>query len=161
YLVAPPELARNAPGLDVPQPFEIDLGIAGGLEGGVALFHRLDGRLGQDLGVHIPLVRKPRLDHHARAVAVGNDVTGLLDFFQPALFLSAGDDGLAGLETVHALIFGGHVGGVGGGDASLRIHDVQGGEPRALAHAEIVEVVGRGDLYRARTLGRIGVVVGD
>ena len=88
-------------------------------------------------------------------------VLGLLDLAQPAFFLSAGDDGLARGEAVHAFVFGRHVGRVGGGDPAEGVHDVQGFKSRTLSDAEVVEIMGRRDLHRARTLGRVGVVVGD
>src|SRR5690606_40010260 len=72
--VAPPQLARDAPRLDVAQPFEVDLLVGLRLENGRALLDRLQGRLGHDLGVDVPLVRHPRLDDHARAVAVRDHV---------------------------------------------------------------------------------------
>ena len=158
--VAPPQLARDAPRLDVAQPFEIDLLVALRLEHRVALLHRLDGRLGQGVSVDVPLVRQPRLDHHARAVAVGNHVAGLLDRLEPPLLVRAGDDGLARGEAVHARIVGGHIGRVDGGDAAEAVHDVQRRQPGPLADLKVVEVMRRCDLHRARALGRVGVLIG-
>ncbi|MNT00926.1 hypothetical protein D3C72_1353740 [compost metagenome] len=103
--MAPPELTRDAPGLDVAQPFEIDLLIALGLEDRVAVLDRLQRRLSQGVGVNVPLVRQPRLDNHARAVAVRDDVLGRFDLAQPVLFLGAGDDGLSRGEAVQIVKF--------------------------------------------------------
>ncbi len=157
--MAPPQLARNAPGFDVAQPFEVDLLVGLRLEDGGAVLDRLQGGLGHDLGVDVPLIRHPRLDDHARAVAVRDHVLGLLDLAQPALFLGAGDDGLARGEAIHALVFSGHVGRIGGGDPAEGVHDVQRFKSRTLSDAEVIDIMGRRDLDRARPLGRIGIVV--
>ena len=60
--VSPPELAGDAPGLNVFHPVVIGLFPVLRDEFGLALFHRGDGRLGHRLGVDIPLVRHPRFD---------------------------------------------------------------------------------------------------
>ena len=60
--VSPPELAGNAPGLNVFHPVVIGLFPILRDEFGLALFHCGDGRLGHRLGVDIPLIRHPRLD---------------------------------------------------------------------------------------------------
>ncbi len=69
-LVAPPELARNAPGLDVLHPLEIGLLPVLRNEAWSALAHRRDRRFRERLGVDIPLVGEARLDRHAAAVAM-------------------------------------------------------------------------------------------
>ena len=76
-------------------------------------------------------------------------MAGLLDLLEPALGFRARDDGLAGGEAVHALVFGGHIGRIDGGDAAEGIHDVQRRQPGPLADLEVVEVMRRGDLHRA------------
>ena len=80
--MAPPELARNAPRLDVLEPVEI--GLLPGLrhELGLALAHGRDRRLGERLGVDVPLVGEPGLDDHVRAVAVRHRVRMRLDLGQ-------------------------------------------------------------------------------
>src|SRR5271155_2998709 len=61
-LVTPPELARNAPGLDILQPLEVGLFPVFRDEAGLAQPYRLQGRLRQSLGVDIPLLGQPGLD---------------------------------------------------------------------------------------------------
>src|SRR5690606_955762 len=68
YLMAPPELARDAPGLDVLHPVEIGLFPMLRHELGPPGPHRLDRRPGQDLGVDIPLVGEERLDRNTAPV---------------------------------------------------------------------------------------------
>ncbi len=69
--MSPPELAGDAPGLNVFHPVVIGLFPILRDEFGLALFHRGDGRLGHCLGIDIPLVRHPRFDDDIGPVAEG------------------------------------------------------------------------------------------
>ena len=60
---------RNAPRLDVFHPVEEGLLPAFGDDLDPPVAHRLHRRLRQLLGIDVPLVGQPRLDHHAAAVA--------------------------------------------------------------------------------------------
>ena len=62
-LMPPPELAGDAPGLDVFQPVEIDLPVLLGHDVGVAGTHRLNRGAHDFVGVDEPLVRQHRFDH--------------------------------------------------------------------------------------------------
>ncbi len=156
-LVSPPDLARDAPGLDVAHPFEIGVFPTLGHEAHAAVLHRLDGRLGQGLGIDEPLVGQPGLDNHAGAVAVrlGHGVG--LDLLEQPHLLEGGDDLGARLEAVHALIFGRHrlV------QLGVAVEDVDHRQIVALADLEIVEIMRRRDLDRARSLLRVGIEIGD
>src|SRR5690606_26503818 len=55
YLVSPPELARNAPRLDVLHPLEVGLFPVLRDEGGAPFPDAFDRRFGERLRVHIPL----------------------------------------------------------------------------------------------------------
>src|SRR3546814_17182393 len=68
--VAPPQSARDTPRLDVFHPVEEGLFPCLGDDPNRAGAHRLDRGLGQRGGVDIPLIGEPRLDHHARAIAI-------------------------------------------------------------------------------------------
>ena len=155
--VAPPELARDAPGLDVAHPLEIGARPALGHEADAARFHRLDRRPGEGLGVDIPLVGQPRLDHRAGAVAVGHGVEVRLDPLDQVLRLQVGQHACARVRAVEAA--------VGRGRAlvqpGLGVEQVDDVEPVPAADLEIVEVVGRRDLHRARALFRVGIRIGD
>ena len=83
-LMAPPELARDAPRLDVLHPVEIGLLPVLRHEVGLALAHRGDGVDRQRLGVDVPLVGEERLDHHVGAVAVRHHVRVRLDLVDQA-----------------------------------------------------------------------------
>src|SRR5262249_16052558 len=73
-LVTPPELARNAPGLDIFHPVEIGLLPVLRNELGFSLAHSGDGGFRQFLAINLPLVGQEGLDHDVRAVAMRNDV---------------------------------------------------------------------------------------
>ncbi len=150
--VTPPQLARDAPGLDILEPVEPGLlpGLGDDLD--LARSRRLDRRLGQRRGVDIPLVGQPRLDHHARAVAERRRDDAVLDLVQRAFGFEQFDHALAGVEPVEAeqLVRDQPV-AVWTTRACAIEHVEHLGrlEPGALADLEIVEVVARRDLDRA------------
>ena len=102
-LMAPPELARDAPRLDVLHPVEIGLLPVLRHERGLAVAHRVDGAHCERLGVDVPLVGEERLDHHGRAVAVRHHVRVRLDLVEQARRLQPLDDRLARGEAVDAV----------------------------------------------------------
>ncbi len=102
-LMAPPELARDAPRLDVLHPVEIGLLPVLRHEVRLAFAHRGDGLDRQRLGVHVPLVGEERLDHHIGAVAVRHHVRVRLDLVEEARHLQPLDDRLARLEAIEAV----------------------------------------------------------
>ena len=104
--VAPPQLARNAPGLDILEPVEPGLrpGLRHDLD--VAGARRRHHPLGQRRDIHIPLVGQPGFDHHARTVAVGRGDGAVLDLLQRAFGFEQLDDPLARIEPVEAKQFG-------------------------------------------------------
>ena len=168
----PPELPADAPRLDVLHPVEEGLLPRLRHDLDPARSHRLDRGLGQRRGVDIPLVGQPRLDHHARAVAVWRldrpRLGVVLDPFlvdvrdQHALVLQLRDHRLArlgGAEPQERLrdqpIGGLH-------HARLRIEHVEHVarlDPGAAADLEVVEIMPRRDLHRARTERGIGMFV--
>ena len=82
-------------------------------------------------------------------------VTVVIDLFQQAQRVKVGDNPLARLEPIEALVSRWHrvvQGAVG-------VEDVDHLEAVALADLKVVEVVRRGDLYRARTGLRVGIVI--
>ena len=101
--MAPPDLARNAPRLDVLHPVEERRLPLRGHELGLALAHRLDCRLGQCLRVDIPLIGEIGLDHGAGTVAVRHDVRRRLDLVEQPGFLQPLDDSLARREAIEAV----------------------------------------------------------
>ncbi len=98
--MAPPQLARDAPGLDVLHPLEIGLFPVLRHERGFARTHRRDRGLCQRLGVDVPLVGQIGLDHAVRAVAVRHHVGVRLDPLDEAEGFQPLDDALARREAV-------------------------------------------------------------
>ncbi len=172
--MTPPELARDAPRLDVLEPLEI--GLLPGLrhEPRFARTHGGQRALGEGLHVHVPLIREIGLDHRAGAVAVRNRVRMRLDRDEKAALVEQRDDALARLEAIEA-VEGEHrirriaaavepfEEGVVSRNLDLRFGTEHVDERQAVppADLEIVEVVRRRDLHRARALFRIGVFVRD
>ena len=172
--MAPPELARDAPGLDVLHPVEIGLLPVLRDDGGAPFAHAGDRRLGQHLGVHVPLVGQERLDRHAAAVAVRHRVRVLVGLLDQLALLHHRDDALARGEAVEAVERLDRLGELRRGrhvlqeilvaaqaDVRFRVHDVDERQIVPAADLEVVEVVRRRDLHRARAGLRVGVVVGD
>ena len=142
--VAPPELAADAPILDVLEPVEVGLRPAFRVELDDA---RSDGALGfVDLRVaDEPLFAETRFDRHIGAFGVAHGVLVGLGLHQGAEFLEQLLGHRAGLETFDA------------GERTrvsvhrtVGIHHVDDREVVALADIEVGAVVGRGDLQHAR-----------
>ena len=172
--MAPPELARDAPGLDVLHPVEIGLLPVLRHEPGAAGLHRGDRRRGELLGVDVPLVGEERLDRHVAAVAVRDHVGVRLDLLDEARRLEPLDDPLARREAVDAVqvaasrrvrasrrqpLEEGRV--VAQIELRLDVEDVDLRQVVPPADLEIVEVVRRRDLDRAGALLGIGIFVRD
>ena len=155
--MAPPQLARDAPRLDVLHPAEELLAPALGHEGHAAIARRRDRLLGELLGVGVPLLGQERLDRHAAAIAVGHGVGVRLDLLDQPRRLHVGDDPLARVEAVEAAILLRRL----VVQPSELVEDADRLELVAAADLEVVEVVRRRDLDRARALLRVGVLVGD
>ena len=182
--VPPPQLAADAPRLDVLHPVEEGLFPALGDDLDIATADLLDRLCRELFRIDIPLVGQPRLDHHAAAVTerrrdlarlgVEFDLLTLLVLLdvrdQVALFLQPLDDELArtvlaiAFESVQAEIFVRHQTVRRLADiriACQHVEHLRGLDACALADLEIVEVVPRRDLHRARTQFGIGMLVGD
>ena len=103
-LVAPPELSRDAPGLNVLKPLEIDVAPVFGNELRLALTHSRHRGLRQGLGVDIPLIGQERLDDFVRAVAIGNLQDVWLDLVNEFKRFEIGHDLLARSKAIHPAI---------------------------------------------------------
>ena len=140
--MAPPELAADAPVVDVLHPVEVGLLVLlrGEVDGLFAVRARLDGGdgfLGERLDLDEPLRGEARLDDGFAAVAVAYVVDVVLDASQKTLGFEVGDDFLAGYVTVES-----GVGAAFGVDVAGIVHHVDGGKIVALAECEIVGIVG-------------------
>ena len=98
--MAPPQLPRDAPVMDVPHPLEVGLAILVRTDLDVALLDSGDGLVGERLDLHEPLRRQPRLDNILRAVAPADAVGVFFDGDKEALRLKVGDNAGARLVAI-------------------------------------------------------------
>ena len=154
--VAPPQLARDAPVLEVVHPGEVGLGPALGVEGHLAGLHDLGGALFKLVHGHEPLLGEPGLERGVAAVAVHDGVVELLDLLEQAVLLEPRNHGLAALVARHAaeLAVAVHHHGV-------LVEDVDLLEVVGLAHRKVVGVVGRRHLDEAGAEARVHVPVSE
>ena len=168
-LVAPPQLARDTPVLDIVEPLVVGVGpvfrhhldfairdffqrdFGNRLAGKVRAFRR--GLAHRDE----PLVGQHRLDHHAGTVAARHHQFVRLDGFQQALGVEVGDDLLAGGEAIHALIRNRTV----FVDFCIQRQNADLVQIVALANLIIVEVVRRRDLHATGAEFLVDIFVDD
>ena len=109
-LMPPPQLARDAPWLDVLQPVEIHFAVLFRQDRDFTRTHSINSGLHDLVGCDEPLVGQHWLDHHLGAVAEGlHDLLGF-DERHEVLFLGA-----------HLAAFAGLDGGLFGGTAKARV----------------------------------------
>ena len=154
--VSPPELARDAPVLDVLQPVVVDLGEALGHDADAPVAHGRQGGVGQRLDAHEPLRGDHRLDDLAAALrARHGQLVGLFAEHQPGgahIFPEL----LAAFEAVQA-----GVGPAVGVDARRFVQHGDDRQAVALADLEVVRVVPGRDLERPGAELAVDVFIGD
>ena len=152
--VSPPKLTGNAPVADIVGPVEVKLVHALRHQLDLPCLHSLSGGFDQLVHLHEPL----KLDHGLNggvAAVVGAYVMGVvLDLHQKAQGIQFLHDLLSGFVPVKSRVFAAVL--VNGG---VVVHDVDLGKTVALAHLEVVGVVGRRDLNNAGTEFHIHVLV--
>ena len=153
--MAPPELAADAPVLNVIHPLVVRLGPVLGHEADAAVFHRFRRGLGERGDAHVPLIGEPGFEHGAAAIAARNLQFVRLDLFDQTLCFQFGDDFLAGFEAIQSAIGRGHV----VVQCCIRIEHIDQRKIVPLADLVVVEVVSRCDFHAAGTEGRIDVRV--
>src|ERR1035437_1304566 len=142
--MAPPELARDAPVVDVLHPLEVSLLVHLRRKADVLLADSLFGLVGQRLNLDEPLCREARLDDRLAAVAVADIVDVVLDAGEELPLFQVLDYLFTGSVAVEAGVCAAF-----GVDVARVVHDVDGGQVVALGEGEVVGVVGRSDLDRA------------
>ena len=148
--MAPPELARDAPVVDVRHPLEVGLGPVLGHEADSAVLDCLDGLRGQRTDAHEPLRRDERLDDRPAPVAVTDGVAMVFDLLERALAFELLDERGARLEPILSRVgpgFRGHP-GVFIDHGHLR-------QVVPLADLEVIRIVGGCHLDRAGAERRI------
>src|SRR5271154_2501581 len=93
--MAPPELARDTPVVDVFEPVEKYVLPSLGMEGRIALAHRFDRAIGHRAHAEEPLLGEHRLDHGVASRAYADGVRLGLDLFEQARGFEVVDDLLA------------------------------------------------------------------
>ncbi len=163
--MAPPELAGDAPVVEVVHPFEIDLFVHLGREvdGGVFAFDGVDGVSGDALAAGVgclvdgeePLHGETRLDDDAGALREADGVGVVFDGDEEAEGFEVGDDLFACGVAVEAV-----VGRAGESDVRGFVEDAGLREVVALADGEVVGVVGGRDFDGSGAELGLGPVVG-
>src|ERR1700756_5279540 len=102
--VAPPQLARDAPVMDVAHPLEIGATVVLRDELDLPLLDHFNRPVGQRLDLYEPLRREPRLDDAATALALrqGDDI--ILGAHEEAAALQILEHTLPSLEAVQSLV---------------------------------------------------------
>ena len=167
YLVAPPQLAADAPVLDVVHPLVVGVDPVLRYESHFARLHSVDGFLGNGFAGsvlvthlghgHKPLVGQHGFDHLAGAGANRQHQLVRFDLQQKALRVQIGQQRLAGHKPVQALVGQWSVVvdlGVQGEDRDQR-------QVMPLGAGIVVKVVGAGDLDATRAKGAVYKVVGN
>ena len=142
--VAPPQLAADAPVLEVLHPGGVGLRPTRGVEGDLARVDGVERRPFELVDGHEPLLRQPRLKRGVATVAVHDGVIEVLDVIEQVVLLEPLDDGLAALVAVHA----GEL-AVALNNHRVLIEDIDLRQVVGLTHSIVVRVVSRGDLDKA------------
>ena len=154
--VTPPELAGDAPVLDVLHPVIIGLIETFGHELRLVLADGFDRGLCQRLHLHEPLFGDARLHDSVAAVAFACRDHHLFDLYEIARGFQIGDPGLAALVAVHAFVLA-----CSGGHLRFFVDAFDHLQTVAQTDFEVVGVRGRRDLYGAGALFGIGILVRD
>ena len=150
--VAPPQLAADAPILEVLHPGGVGLRPARGVEGDLAGFDGVKRRPLELIDGHKPLLGQPRLKRGVATVAVHDGVVVVLDVIEQIMLLKPLNDGLAALLTSHT----GEL-AIALDDHRVLVEDIDLRQVVGLTHGVVVGVVGRGDLDKAGA--KVGVDV--
>ncbi|CCX38695.1 uncharacterized protein BN452_00310 [Clostridium sp. CAG:1013] len=154
--MTPPQLTGDAPVLDVLHPVVVGLFHTLGDEANGAVLHHVNGGAGQGLHLHEPLSGHTGLHHSVAALAGTHIVLDGLDLNEVAALFQILNDLLTGIQTGHtgvlATVFV---------DGTVLVHHVDDGQVVALAHLEVVGVVGGGNLHHASAEVHFHVLVGD
>ena len=154
--MAPPQLARDAPVLEVLHPGEVGLLPALRVEAHLAGLHDVGGRALELVDGDEPLLGEPRLERGVATIAMHDRVLDVLDVVEQAVLLEPCHNGLAGLVA-------GHTGelAVALDNDGMLVEDVDLGQVVGGAHGVVVGVVGGGHLDEAGAEVSVDVVVGE
>ena len=154
--VAPPQLAGDAPVLEVVHPGEVGLRPALGVELDLAVLDDLGGRPLELVDGNKPLLGEPGLEGGIAAVAVHDRVLEVLDVVEKTMLVEPLHDSLARLVAIHA----GEL-AVAVDDVGVLVEDVDLLEVVGLAHGKVVGVVRGRDLHEAGAKVLVDVPIGE
>ena len=100
--MSPPQLARDAPVVDVVHPVQINLFVVFRDDGDLAAFDGLDRFLRQRLNFDEPLLGEAGLDNSPAAVAFAEGERVIFFGHEKSLLLQIGEDALAGFVAIKA-----------------------------------------------------------
>ena len=100
----PPQLAADAPVLDIVHPFEISLRPVVRNEANAARFDGSDSRLRQWPDAHVPLVGEIRFDDRTTAITARYLAQVVVDLRHQSECLEIGDDFLACNKAIEATV---------------------------------------------------------
>ena len=93
--MSPPQLARNAPVINVLHPVQINLPVVFRNDRDLAALDRRNRAVGQRLDLDEPLLGEPRFNHRSAAVALAQSKSMVLLAHQKSLLLQIGQHTLA------------------------------------------------------------------
>ena len=154
--MSPPELARDAPVVDVVHPVQIDRAVVLRNDRDLAAFNGCRARSASGLNLDEPLRRQPRLDDRSATVALADrKLRG--PFRQPEILVPADrEHALAGFEAVKSRVWTSvlvHV--------RVLVHHVDLRQVVAHASLEVVGIVRGRDFDRSSAELRLREFVGD
>ena len=152
--MAPPQLARDAPVLDVFQPMLVGVLVFRGIELYLVVHHGSESQVGKVPHLQEPLHRQFRLNGHARALGATHLVRVVLHLLHQAGSLKVFLYLLAHIEAVHA-----HIQAGGLAERAVVVEDVYALQLVLLAQHIVVHIVGRRHLQATRTELHVHVVV--
>src|ERR1700754_88407 len=152
----PPQLPRDAPVVNVLHPLVVRLAVLVWSKPYVALVDGFDGLVGQRLNPDEPLLRKPRLNDDAGALAQADRQRVVLHIDQKSEVAQVLDDLFARSIPVHLVIWR-----AGKQDVRRLVEDGKVGKPMPLPDGKVVRIVGWRYLHRSGSELRLRPVVSE
>ena len=154
--MAPPELATDAPVLDVLHPVAVGILELRRVQTDLVVHHRIEGGLSEAIHLEEPLHRELRLDGHEGTLGVTDLIRVVLDLLHQTSCDEVSLDLLTHVEAVHA-----SVGATMLVERAVVVEDIDGLELVLLTEHIVIDVVRRRDLQTARTELDVDVLVLD
>ncbi len=142
--MSPPQLARDAPVINIIHPVQINLPVVVRDDGDFAALHRLYCAVSEWLDFDEPLLGEPRLNHGPAAVALAQGERVIFFADQKSLLLQIRKHTFAGFIAIESRVRARvlvHV--------RVLVHHVNLGQFVTLARLKIVGIVRRGHLHRS------------